>query len=160
MRTDVNQVLEAARKDKLVGASLDAAAYIYTSDDKIKAVLSELDGDESLISPSVKTNGVDELRTAFMISQVHIVDSEDAITEACDSKYSGKGELSGCMIGVKKAEGTKCGRCWFYDKQVGEHGTKYGPDLCQRCGEAIFSWEESSGNKFSAPAVEEAAPVA
>ena len=161
VRTDVNQVLEAARQDKLVGASLDAAAYIYTSDDKIKAVLSELDGDESLIAPSVKTNGVDELRTAFMISQVHIVDSEDAITEACDSEYTGKGELSGCMIGVKKAEGTKCGRCWFYDKEVGQHGSEYGPDLCQRCGEAIVSWEESSGNEFSAPVVEEeAAPVA
>eukprot|EP00957_Ditylum_brightwellii_P073972 5620780-Ditylum_brightwellii.AAC.1 len=64
------------------------------------------------------------------------------------------------MIGVKKAEGTKCGRCWFYDKEVGKHGSKYGPDLCQRCGEAIFSWEESSGNEFSAPVVEEAAPVA
>ncbi len=30
VRIDVNQVLEVARQDKLVGASLDAAAYIHT----------------------------------------------------------------------------------------------------------------------------------
>ncbi|KAL7458643.1 hypothetical protein ACHAWC_010253 [Mediolabrus comicus] len=161
VRTDVNQVLEIARKDKLVGASLDAAAYIYTPDDEIKSVLTALDGDESLISPSVKTNGVDELRTAFMISQVHIVDSEDTITGACDATYIGKGELTGCMIGVKKAEGTKCGRCWFYDKEVGKHGDRYGSDLCQRCDKAIFSWEEKTGATFTAPVVEEeTAPVA
>jgi isoleucyl-tRNA synthetase len=158
VRTDVNQVLEVARQDKLVGASLDAGVYIYTSDENIRKVLAELDGDESLITPSVKTNGVDELRTAFMISQVKIVDSENEVTSSCDAAYTMKGELSGCIIGVKKAEGTKCGRCWFYDKEVGKHA-RYGADLCQRCDTAIFSWEEKSGSKFSAPALAEA-PVA
>ncbi|KAL9181571.1 hypothetical protein ACHAXT_010376 [Thalassiosira profunda] len=148
VRTDANQVLELARKDKLVGASLDSAAYIYTSDENIRKVLDQLDGDESLITPSVKTNGVDELRTAFMISQVHIVDSEEEVTGACDAAYTAKGELSGCTIGVKKAEGTKCGRCWFYDKDVGTSESKYGPDLCQRCGEAIHSWEEKTGRAY------------
>jgi isoleucyl-tRNA synthetase len=141
-----------------VGASLDAGVYIYTSDEIIRKVLAELDGDESLITPSVKTNGVDELRTALMISQVKLVDSEDEVTSSCDAAYTMKGELSGCMIGVKKAEGTKCGRCWFYDKEVGKHA-RYGADLCQRCDTAIFSWEEKSGAKFSAPSLAEA-PVA
>lgn len=159
VRTDVNQVLELARRDKLVGASLDSAAYIYTADEKMREVLNGLDGDESLITPSVKTNGVDELRTALMISQVNLVDSEDAITSACDATYIAKGELSGCMIGVKKADGVKCGRCWFYDKEVGKHGLRYGEDLCQRCDDAIFSWEEKTGGKFATPALEEA-PVA
>mmetsp|Transcript_17607 Transcript_17607/g.38130 ORF Transcript_17607/g.38130 Transcript_17607/m.38130 type:complete len:1084 (-) Transcript_17607:47-3298(-) len=158
VRTDVNQVLEVARQDKLVGASLDAATYIHTSDEKIRKVLDELDGDESLIAPSVKTNGVDELRTALMISQVNIVDSEDEVAAACDAAYVAKGELSGCTIGVKKAEGTKCGRCWFYDREVGTHD-RYGSDLCQRCDEAITSWEEKTGGKFAAPVLEEA-PVA
>lgn len=159
VRTDVNQVLELARQDKLVGASLDSAAYIYTSDEKIRKVLDEMDGDDSLITPSVKTNGVDELRTTLMISQVHIVDSEDEVTSSCDAAYTGKGDLSGCTIGVKKAEGTKCGRCWFYDTEVGKHD-RYGTDICQRCDEAIFSWEKTNDNKFAAPVVEEEAPVA
>lgn len=154
VRTDANQVLELARKDKLVGASLDASAFIYTSDENIRKVLDRLDGDKSLITPPVKTNGVDELRTAFMISQVNIVDSEEDVTNACDAAYIAKGELSGCTIGVKKADGTKCGRCWFYDEEVGKHGLGYGTDLCQRCGEAIFTWEEKTGAKFSVPELE------
>jgi isoleucyl-tRNA synthetase len=158
VRSDVNQVLEVARQNKLVGASLDAAAYIYTSDENVRKVLDLLDGDESLVTPSVKTNGVDELRTALMISQVNIVDSEEQVTSSCDAAYTAKGELSGCVIGVKKAEGTKCGRCWFYDKEVGNHD-RYGEDLCQRCDEAIHSWEELTGSKFSTVVLEEA-PIA
>lgn len=157
IRTDVNQVLEIARKDKLVGASLDAAAYIYTPDENIRKVLSKLDGDVNLISPSVKTNGVDELRTALMISQVNIVDTKAAVASACEAAYVAKGELRGCTIGVRKADGLKCGRCWFYDKEVGKHGLNYGSDLCQRCGSAISSWEEKTGNKFLTLAEEKAA---
>ena len=159
VRNDVNQVLELARRDKLVGASLDASAYIYTSDESIRKTLDELDGDESLITPSVKTNGVDELRTALMISQVNLVDSEDEVTSACDATYIAKGELSGCTIGVKKADGVKCGRCWFYDRAVGTHG-RFGGDLCQRCDEAIFSWEKKTGSSFSAAVEEEKTPAA
>lgn len=159
VRNDVNQVLELARRDKLVGASLDASAYIYTSDESIRKTLDELDGDESLITPSVKTNGVDELRTALMISQVNLVDSEDEVTSACDATYVAKGELSGCTIGVKKADGVKCGRCWFYDRAVGTHG-RFGGDLCQRCDEAIFSWEKKTGSSFSAAVEEEKTPAA
>mmetsp|Transcript_32155 Transcript_32155/g.76865 ORF Transcript_32155/g.76865 Transcript_32155/m.76865 type:complete len:1070 (+) Transcript_32155:192-3401(+) len=151
VRTDANQVLELARQDKLVGASLDAAAYIYTEDEIIRKVLGELDGDEHIISPAVKTNGVDELRTALMISQVHLVDSELDVTSACDSTYTAKGELSGCTIGVKKAEGKKCGRCWFYDTNVGPHGKCHGDDLCQKCVNAIDSWEDKTGQQFENP---------
>lgn len=70
LRDDVNKVLEAARNEKIIGASLDAAAFIYTSNPNIKATLSNLDGDMHLISPPLKTNGVDELRTVLMLSQV------------------------------------------------------------------------------------------
>jgi len=155
LRDDANQILELARMEKLVGASLDAAAFIYAPDEEVRKVLDGLDGDRSLISPSVKTNGVDELRSALMISQVNIVDSADAVSEACDAAFVAKGELSGCTIGVKKAEGTKCGRCWFYDEEVGKH-TRFGTDICQRCDEAIFSWEKKTGEKFEAPILEEA----
>ena len=128
VRSDVNQVLEVARQDKFVGASLDAAAFIFTSDEKIRKVLNLLDGGESLITPRVKTNGLDELCTALMMSQVKIVDSEEQIRSWCDIAYTAKGELSGCFIGVKKADGTKCGRCWFYDRVVGTHD-RYGEDF-------------------------------
>ena len=72
LRDDVNKVLELARSDKLVGASLDAAAYVYAKDEETRAILNTLDGDRDLISPPVKTNGVDELRTTLMLSQVRM----------------------------------------------------------------------------------------
>lgn len=147
VRDDVNKVLEVARTDKLVGASLDAAAYIYVPDEEKRAILSKLDGDEDLISPPVKTNGVDELRTALMLSQIKLVDSPDAINEACDEKYISDSTTSGCVIGVKKAEGTKCERCWFYDDKVGNHDLEY-DGICPRCNHAISVWEEEKEQKF------------
>lgn len=154
LRDDVNKMLELARNDKLVGASLDAAAVVYVPDEEKRAILSKLDGDEDLVSPPVKTNGVDELRTALMLSQVKFVDSVDEIKELCDEKYISETTVSGCVVGVKKAEGTKCGRCWFYDSSVGNHDLKY-DGVCQRCNHAIESWEEATGEKFELPVAEE-----
>ena len=48
---------------------------------------------------------------------------------------------------MKKAEGKKCDRCWFYDDQVGNHDHTY-DGICQRCNEAISSWEVETGNTF------------
>jgi len=154
LRDDVNKMLELARNDKIVGASLDAAAVIYVPDSDKHAILSKLDGDENLISPPVKTNGVDELRTVLMLSQIKVVDSLDQLSDHCDEKYISKSTVSGCVVGVKKAEGLKCGRCWFYDKQVGKHGLPY-EGICQRCNDAIFSWERETNQKFAVEIPEE-----
>lgn len=154
VRDDVNKMLEVARNDKLVGASLDAAAYLYVADDDKRRVLAALVGDEHLISPPVKTNGVDELRTVLMLSQVHVVDSPDAIHGACEKKYTTKGETSsGCIVGVTRAVGTKCGRCWFYDTDIGKHDDVDlpHPDICQRCNDAISAWEGTTGQTFARP---------
>ena len=159
VRDDVNKMLELARTDKLVGASLDASAYIYAPDEGKSSILKELVGDEHLVVPPVKTNGVDELRTVLMLSQVHIVDNQDEVTATCDEKYiSSTKTSSGCVVGVAKAAGTKCGRCWFYDTEIGNHGPH--SDVCQRCNHAIEVWEHTTGNTFTRPAVETQQPVA
>jgi isoleucyl-tRNA synthetase len=151
VRDDVNKMLESARNDKLVGASLDAAAYIYAPDAAKRAILERFEGDEHLISPPIKSNGVDELRTALMLSQVKIVGSKEEIASFCDTAYiSSDDTLSGCIVGVKKASGHKCGRCWFYDDNVGNHDLKHS-DVCQRCNVAIDAWEEATGNFFATP---------
>ena len=160
VRDDVNKMLESARTDKLVGASLDAAAYVYTADESKRKILEELVGDEHLVVPPVKTNGVDELRTVLMLSQVHVVDSEDEISSSCEESYiSSSDTASGCVVGVAKAAGTKCGRCWFYDTEIGKHGLPQ-DDACQRCNDAIAVWEKSTGESFVRPVVEEEQPVA
>jgi isoleucyl-tRNA synthetase len=160
LRDDINKMLENARADKLVGASLDAAAFVYVADEEQRKTLQSLVGDDNLIVPAVKTNGVDELRTVLMMSQVHIVDSVDELSAACDAKYISEGDTaSGCVVGVAKAEGTKCGRCWFSDTQVGKLGLPH-DDACQRCNDAITIWEKTTGESFTRPEVEEEQPVA
>ena len=160
LRDDVNKMLEQARSDKLVGASLEASAYIYVPDEDSRKTLESLVGDEHLITPPIKTNGVDELRTVLMLSQVTLVDSVAEIASSCDEAYISEADTSsGCVVGVGKASGSKCGRCWFYDTQVGKHGLPHS-DVCQRCNEAIISWEKSTGQTFVRPEVEEGQPVA
>ena len=161
LRDDVNKVLESARSDKLVGASLEAAAYVYVPDEEKKAMLEKLVGDTNLVYPPEKTNGVDELRTVLMLSQVFLVDSESALKDACDEKYVMTSEtIPGVVVGVTKASGEKCQRCWFYDDQVGKHGLPHS-DVCARCNSAIESWEKHTGAAFSKPAPETAEqPVA
>eukprot|EP00534_Pseudo-nitzschia_fraudulenta_P006729 CAMPEP_0201192396 /NCGR_PEP_ID=MMETSP0851-20130426/144547_1 /ASSEMBLY_ACC=CAM_ASM_000631 /TAXON_ID=183588 /ORGANISM="Pseudo-nitzschia fraudulenta, Strain WWA7" /LENGTH=1046 /DNA_ID=CAMNT_0047478689 /DNA_START=160 /DNA_END=3300 /DNA_ORIENTATION=+ len=155
VRDDVNKMLEGARSDKLVGASLDAAAYLYVADEEKRKTLESLVGDVSLVVPPVKTNGVDELRTTLMLSQIHIVDSPESIAESCDEKYISTADTSsGCIVGVAKAKGTKCGRCWFYDEEIG-NGDHAHDDICQRCNHAIDVWEGKNGEPFVRPPVEE-----
>jgi isoleucyl-tRNA synthetase len=157
LREDVNKQLELARNDKLIGASLDAAAYIHTSDKGIAAILNKLESDESIKYPPVKNNGVDDLRTIMMLSQVHLVNSEEDVSKFCDEKYVAVGSLSGCKIGVTKAQGKKCERCWFYDTQVGQLGLSH-DDLCQRCDDAVSKWEQRSGQAMQS--MKQAEPVA
>lgn len=161
IRDDANKVLESARTDKLVGASLDASAYIFAPDAGKRAILERLVGDEHLVSPTVKTNGVDELRTVLMLSQVKIVDDKEEIATFCDPAYiSGEDTSSGCVIGVRRALGEKCGRCWFYDEQVGKNGLAH-PDACQRCNDAIYAWEKATKRTFVRPVeAEVGVPVA
>jgi len=155
VRDDVNKMLEGARSDKLIGASLDAAAYLYVADEEKRKTLEMLMGDESIIVPPVKTNGVDELRTTLMLSQIHLVDSPEAIAESCDEKYISTADtLSGCVVGVAKAEGEKCGRCWFYDTKIGKQDLPQN-DLCVRCNNAITEWEKTTGEVFIRPPIEQ-----
>lgn len=78
--------------------------------------------------------------------------------EACNKAYVSDDSSNGWVIGVKKADGTKCSRCWFYDNQVGKHGLTF-DGICQRCNDAITMWETEKGEKFVLESVEEA-PVA
>lgn len=155
LRDDVNKALEIARNDKLVGASLDAEAYIFAPEG-IRSLLDKLDGDKNILQPPVKTNGVDELRTILMLSHVNLVDSASDVSEVCDEKYMLNDGTSGCVVGVKKSIGEKCQRCWFYDTDIGKTGLQHS-ELCARCNDAIFQWEKETNQTFTLPEPE---PVA
>ena len=125
IRTEVNKVMEQARAQKMIGASLDGKVLLYVSEPELRKQLEALNPQDSLSG-----NRVDELRYLFLASQVEVLDSAETLQKA---EY--KSEADKLCVGVVKAEGEKCDRCWNYSTRVGtisEH-----PLLCDRCVPAL-----------------------
>jgi isoleucyl-tRNA synthetase len=125
LRNEVNKVMERARSEKAIGSSLDSKVLLYVSDAELKNKLEACNPSDSLSG-----NGVDELRYLFLASQVELVDSAEAIDRA---NYKSKSEL--VSVGVVKADGHKCDRCWNYSIRVGEFTED--PTICERCNDAL-----------------------
>jgi len=158
LRDDVNKALEKARADKLVGASLDAAAYIYTGDNStMREILSSLHHEQDLFAHSSDSTNhhVDDLCTILMLSQVNLVNSPEEMELQCNASYilDASSTTSGCMVGVTKARGTKCERCWFHHENPVQEGQRF-PTACPRCNHAIASWEQVNEETFVYPGTE------
>jgi isoleucyl-tRNA synthetase len=123
LRDDVNKVMETARKEKSIGASLEAKVLLYIEDKEWLGHLNKFN-----LSDSLRGNRVDELRYFFLASQVELLDSTDAINKAQYKSETGN-------IAVVKADGEKCDRCWNYSTHVGEF--KDDPTICDRCNKAL-----------------------
>ncbi|KAL8162816.1 hypothetical protein V2J09_014305 [Rumex salicifolius] len=126
LRTEVNKVLELARSGKLIGSSLEAKVYLHVTEPNLFSKLNQMCTSE---------DHADALHRIFITSQAEVIpESEKA--SALDVPYTGEYLIQGdsnnkIWIGVSKADGSKCERCWNYSDQVGslpEH-----PTLCGRC---------------------------
>jgi isoleucyl-tRNA synthetase len=141
VRSEVNKVLEKARAEKFIGASLEAKVLLYLypyshpgepetiQPNRLKEQLIKLNPQDSLSG-----NRVDELRYLFLASQVEIVDSLEEIKRA-NYRNDDSNLYHRLAVGVVKADGKKCDRCWNYSTSVGtisEH-----PLLCDRCVPAL-----------------------
>jgi isoleucyl-tRNA synthetase len=111
IRETVAGRLEEARRDKAIGASLEAA---------VKVRMAEAGTFEEL-----KDEG-DLLRQILIVSQVEIVGPDEGAAEASEGP---------CAVEVRPAEGRKCARCWSWSVEVGEDSEN--PDLCGRCREVV-----------------------
>lgn len=122
LRTDVNKVLEQARIEKMIGSSLEAKALIHIPHKQL--------GDAIKAFNPVKGNGIDELRYLLLTSQVEILDSAEGLQGL---EYTTQTE--DWVIGIVKADGQKCDRCWNYSIHVGESVEH--PLICDRCVAAL-----------------------
>ncbi len=118
LRDGVNKILDNARMEKVIGSPLEAQVLLAVSD---------ADQKQRLGAFLTSTNGIDELRYFLMVSQVTIVDDVAAAPFT--------GESNGVCIGVLKADGHKCDRCWNYSPTVGQHQEH--ELLCDRCVGAL-----------------------
>ena len=109
LRGEISRAIEIARKNKVVGHSLDARVEISPPDNLRSFLESHLE----------------DLKTLLILSQISIVGEGNIIDPYIST------EFTGLTIGVTKARGKKCDRCWVYSEMVGvnrEH-----PTICERC---------------------------
>jgi isoleucyl-tRNA synthetase len=109
LRNDVLRVLEAARRDKVIGHPLDARVRLSLPPELHK----EFAGREELF------------RTVFIVSKVSI-EPESALSAPMQGV-----ELPGLKIQVETASGEKCERCWVRSEKVGQFPDQ--PKICDRC---------------------------
>jgi isoleucyl-tRNA synthetase len=111
VRSEVQKHLEAARRDKMIGSSLEA-----------KVVLSTDGAGKGLLERHRA-----ELPGLFIVSQVELA----AVPGAKAQKVAGVLE-GGFGVEVLPADGAKCPRCWKYSVKVAE-----GSPVCMDCEEAL-----------------------
>lgn len=118
IRSEITKALETARRNKVIGHSLDAAVSIYAGKEEYADL-----------------NAVNEdLATILIVSKANVMPNFD---QAPSTAYRPDG--MNLAIVVAPAEGEKCERCWIYSDTVGQnsnHGT-----LCKRCSQVVSQLE-------------------
>lgn len=109
VKNAVNQALEQARKQQVLGGSLEAAITLYASE-SLQETLNKLD---------------DELRFVLITSSVTIAPLSEKPQDAAET------DLPDLFVGVAKSTGKKCERCWHVRDDVGTFNEH--PELCGRC---------------------------
>ncbi|WP_162286073.1 isoleucine--tRNA ligase [Pantoea stewartii] len=110
VRGEVNKVIEQARSDKRIGGALEASVTLY-ADAELAAKLKALGN---------------ELRFVLLTSGAEVADYAQADADAQQSEL-----VKGLKIGLHKAEGEKCPRCWHYTTDVGQNPEHAA--VCGRC---------------------------
>ncbi len=112
LRSDVSKALEIARVAKVIGHSLDARVLLEIPAGPWRELAERY---------------APELSTLLIVSQAELV-------ESLEVEATGE-EVPGLKVGIEKAQGEKCERCWNYATSVGESGDH--PSLCQRCSDVL-----------------------
>ncbi len=110
IRGEAAKVLEALRRDKKIGHSLDSGVTLYAE----PQLFDFLQGYRN------------DLAFIFIVSSVQIMPDSDAPADAYTSEV-----IKGLRIAAGPAQGVKCGRCWMYSESVGT--VKEHPEICDRC---------------------------
>ena len=108
-KAEIAKAIEQARKEKVIGHSLDARITI-AAPDKIRALFE---------------THLEDLRALLIVSQLQLADVQNIA-----NPYQSE-EIKGLAVGVEKARGTKCERCWIYEESVGMNAEH--PTVCGRC---------------------------
>jgi len=120
VRREVTKALEIARKEKVIGHSLDALVRLA-------------------LPPNLASNVQgyrEDLRSICIVSAMEFADKE-----ACEGGYESQ-EYPGLLIKVMPSPHPKCERCWLHDPTVGQDSEH--PLLCKRCTDIVKELELST----------------
>ena len=110
VRDEVKKVLEQARAEKTIGASLEASVTLYCND---------------AVYDLLNSIPMDELADLMIVSHVELVKGEGGSASA----------VEGLGVAAAHATGEKCERCWKYSSSIGSHAAH--PTLCARCASVV-----------------------
>ena len=110
VRDEVKKVLEQARAEKTIGASLEASVTLYCND---------------AVYDLLNSIPMDELADLMIVSHVELVKGEGGSASA----------VEGLGVAAAHATGEKCERCWKYSADIGTHAAH--PTLCARCASVV-----------------------
>ena len=116
VRSEITKVLEGARRDKVIGLSLDAE------------VLLQLDGDIA----DFLADKQEQLQELCIISNLQVVTDP---ADVQDVEFIASEEFAGLKVAVRPAPGIKCERCWTISTTVGEDAAH--PTICNRCIDVV-----------------------
>jgi isoleucyl-tRNA synthetase len=112
LRRVVTGALEIARRDKVIGASLEAAPVLYVEDAKDAALFAGID-----------------------LAEIAITSDATVSTDAPPEGAFRMPEVPGAAAWFQPAVGEKCARCWMILPEVGS--VAVAPDLCRRCADVV-----------------------
>jgi isoleucyl-tRNA synthetase len=112
LRRVVTGALEIARRDKVIGASLEASPVLYVVNGSDAALFESIDLAEIAITSSAMVEIGEGPADAFRLA-----------------------EVAGAAAVFLPAQGNKCARCWMVLPEVGTVPAH--DDLCRRCSAAV-----------------------
>ena len=115
LRDALLKAIEQKREVGMIKHPLEARLAIYFDFDKERREL--LDAFFKMLEKTGQTPSA-FFKEFLIVSQVTIADKPDNLTES---------SMPGLWVAVEHAAGTKCPRCWQWEKTTHEHG------LCERC---------------------------
>jgi isoleucyl-tRNA synthetase len=121
-RRVVTGALEIARRDKLIGASLEAAPVLYVADPEIAGAVKSVEMADLCITSALILAEQEPPAEAFRL--------DDSMTGA----GNGARIASGIGVVFEPAPGAKCQRCWKVLEDVGKHRH---PGVCGRCDSVL-----------------------
>ena len=118
---------EPTANPKHVTPRVTPQVLVHTDDGTLAPLLSAW-------ADGASANGVDELSTLFLTSQLEVVSSADEVN-ARATHVTSRAEAPAATVGVARAAGDKCERCWHYGTDVGQSDAYAG--VCARCANSL-----------------------